>query len=297
LDDYAELTRFYENNGYIFLRDVLNRESIELARGEMFAVMERLGLIAPGAVEPVWTGKPFAGGMEESEVFSGISRRLVEHPDNLLTMEKILGEPACMVPMVQYRTYPPGGPITPPHQDGFYSPGIIDYKPVWIPLIDCPREVGGLTIAIGQHKRGYLHNLAKPTPFPIPAGVIPDDSWATTFFHPGDALIVHPHTPHCSMPNTSNLCRVTLDTRVQSASNPSAVAATVVSVTPNSITADCERVGRFTLRVDQDTFIRPVDPGRREPFERFADVTRPGMRLVVVMDGDYAVMLRRASEG
>ena len=43
--------------------------------------------------------------------------------------------------------------------------------------------------------------------------------------------------------------------------------------------------------------VRVLDPGVREPFERFAEVTKSGMRLVVVMDGDYAVMLRTASEG
>lgn len=300
LDDHAALMRFHEENGYIFLRNVLNRESIERARKEMFAIMIRHELIAPDAVEPVWTGKPFLpfpGGMEESPEFSGISKRLVEHPENLKLMETILGEPACMVPIVQYRSYPPGGSITVVHQDGFYSPGIADYKPVWIPLCNCEREVGGLAIAIGQTGRGYLHNLAKPAPYPIPVGAIPEESWATTDFYPGDVLIVHHCTPHCSLPNTSDRCRVTLDTRLQSARNPSAVAATVVSVTPDSITADCDILGRRTLRVDADTFVRVLNPGVREPFERFAEITRPGMRLVVVMDGDRVVMLRKASEG
>ena len=297
LDDRDALMKFYDENGYMFLRKVLNEQSVESARKEMFAVMARHELIESDAVEPIWTGKPFAGGLEESPEFSGISKRLLEHPDNLEIMAKILGEPACMVPIVKYRTYPPGGPITIPHQDGFYSPGIVDYKPVWIPLTDCPREVGGLTIAIAQNTRGYLHNIAKPTPFPIPVGVIPEDSWGTAHYHPGDVLIVHPGTPHCSMANTSDRCRVTLDTRVQSAVHPGAVAATVVSVTPASITADCDGLGRRTFRVDKETFIRVLDPGVREPFERFVEVTKPGMRLVLVRNGDYVVMLRRAAEG
>jgi hypothetical protein len=296
LDDHAALMRFYEEEGYIFLRGALNKESIERARQEMFAIMIRHGLIAPDAVEPVWTGKPFAGGNEESPEFRGISKRLVEHPENLKVLEKVLGEPACMVPLVQYRTYPPGGSITVVHQDGFYSPGIADYKPVWIPLCNCEREVGGLAIAVRQNNRGYFHNTAKPAPYPIPVGAIPEEAWATTDFYPGDVLIVHYRTPHCSLPNTSNRCRVTLDTRVQSARNPTAVAGTVVSVTPDSIVVDCERIGRRTLAVDKDTFIRVRDAGTREPFDRFAQVTAPGMRLLVVMNGERAVMLRKASE-
>src|SRR3546814_3272214 len=78
----------------------------------MFAVMERHGLIEPGATEPVWTGTPSPGGMEESPEFSGIARRLIENPANMKLMEKILGEPACIIPNVQYRAYPPGGSIT-----------------------------------------------------------------------------------------------------------------------------------------------------------------------------------------
>ena len=297
LDDHAALQRFYEENGYILLRQVLNRASVERARDEMIAVAARHGLVQPGDQDGKWTGKPFKGGLEESPEFSGISRRLVEQPDNLRVLEKVLGEKACMVPIVQYRTYPPEGPVTIVHQDGFYSPGIQDYKPVWVPLVACKKEMGGLMCAVGQNRRGYFHNLAKPTPFPVPVGVIPEDSWATTDYEPGDLLLVHPCTPHASMPNTSNRLRISFDTRVQSAARPSAVAATVLEVTPTTIRVNGDIIGERTLKVDRETYLRPVDPGIREPFEKFAEVTRPGMRLVVVMDGDRAVMLRRASEG
>jgi len=293
LDDFAALNRFYEENGYILLRKVLDPKSVEEARDAMLAVAARQGLIRAGDKDALWTGKPFKGGMEESPEFAGVSKRLVDYPANQALLTKVLGEKACMVPNVQYRTYPPGGSITPIHQDGFYSPGIQDYRPVWVPLTPCQREVGGLMIAVGQNRRGYLHNLAKPTPFPIPSGVIPDDTWATTDYFPGDVLIVHPFAPHASMPNRSNRLRVTFDTRVQSAKNPRAFAATVKSVTPTSITADLDGFGERTYRVDESSFIRPIDPGVREPFDKFVEVTKPGMRLQIVTEGDLAVMLRR----
>lgn len=293
LDDFEALNRFYEENGYILLRQVLDPRSIEEARDSMLAVAARHGLVRLGDKHGVWTGKPFAGGMEESPEFNGISKRLIDHPVNQAVLAKVLGEKPCMVPNVQYRTYPPGGSITPIHQDGFYSPGIQDYRPVWITLTPCQREVGGLMIAVGQNRRGWLHNLGKPTPFPIPAGIIPDNAWATTDYMPGDVLIVHPYTPHASMPNRSNRLRITFDTRVQSAAKPRSFAATVKSVRPNSLTVDLDDFGERTFRVDADTFIRPRNPGVREPFEKFTEVTQPGMRLQVVTDGDYAVMLRR----
>lgn len=298
LDEHEALTRFYEENGYIFLRNVLNPDSVSQARDEMLAIAARHGLVEPGDPEGRFTGRAEAPIWEESPEFSGISRRLIEHPDNLRVMEKILGEPACAVPIVQYRLYPPDGPTTRVHQDGFYSPGIHAYKPVWITLTPCSRDMGGLAIAIGQNKRGYLHNLAKPSPFPIPVGAIPDDSWATTDYMPGDILIVHPSTPHAGLPNRSDRLRITFDTRVQSAARPSAFAATVKAATPDTITIERDSGAAETYKVDKDTFIRVLDPGIRNSFEEFATVTKPGMRLVVVTEKDErAVMLRAASEG
>lgn len=295
LDDFTALTRCYEDEGYILLRQVLDPGSVATARDAMLAVAARIGIVRAGDPSGTWTGKPLEGRWEESPEFSGISKRLVEHPANQAVMAKVIGEKACMVPNVQYRIYPPNGPVTVVHQDGFFSPGIHDYRPVWIPLLPCPREVGGLMVAVRQNKRGYLHNLAKPT-FAIPADEIPTDSWATTDYMPGDMLIVNPYSPHAGTPNRSKTLRLTFDTRVQSAARPSALAATVTGVTPTTITVDVDGFGARTYRVDAESFVRVRDPGIREPFERFAEVTVPGMRLLVVANGDYAVMLRKAAE-
>lgn len=297
LGEHAALERFYDDNGYLLLRGVLDPGSVAEARDAMLAVAARLGLTSPGDPEGKWTGGSFDGGMEESDIYAGIAARLIEHPANLAVMEKVLGEPACAVPIVQYRTYPPNGPITTVHQDGFYSPGIQDYKPVWVVLTPCTREMGGLALAVGQNKRGYFHNIAKPSPYPFPRDAVPDDAWATTDYMPGDVLIVHPCTPHCGRPNLSDRLRISFDSRVQSATNPSAVAATVKAVTPNSITVEAGGLGERTFSVDEDSFIRVLHPGVREKFEGFAEYTKPGMRLVVVRDGDRAVMLRKAAEG
>ena len=296
LGDHEALMRFHDEKGYILLRDVISHEALDRCREEMFAFMVRHGLIEPGATEPVWTGKPFPGGMEESPEFSGISRRLVEHPENLKVMAQILGEPAAMIPIVQYRTYPPGGSTTGPHQDGFYSPGIKNYKPVWLPITNCEREVGGLAVAVGQCNSGYFHNLAVP-PFNIPLGVIPADSWATTDYYPGDVLVLNPYAPHASMPNTSNRCRVTIDTRVQSAAHPRVLLADVLEAKPDSIRVRSTDGLERNFRVDDDTFIRIEHPGVRQSIEDYVANTEVGRRIVVIFDGDHAETLRRASEG
>lgn len=295
LEDHAALMRFHDEEGYILLRNVLDPDSVAEARQAMFAIMERHGLIEAGATEAVWTGKPSPGGLEESPEFSGIARKLIEHPGNLSLMEKILGEPACLVPIVQYRTYPPGGSVTGVHQDGFYSPGIKNLKPVWTPLADCEREVGGLMLAVRQCNRGYFHNVAK-TPSSIPEGVIPDEAWATTDYFPGDVLIINPFTPHASMPNTSKRCRVTIDTRVQSAADPRVLLADIVEAGADRIRVRTPEGEARSFRVDDDTFIRVEHPGVREKRSEYAARATPGKRIVVVFNGDHAETLRRASE-
>jgi ectoine hydroxylase-related dioxygenase (phytanoyl-CoA dioxygenase family) len=294
LDDHEALMRFHDEEGYILIRGALDPDSVKEARQAMFAIMERHGLIEPGTTEPVWTGKPFAGGMEESPEFAGISRRLVEHPTNLKVMEKILGEPAIMLPIAQYRTYPPGGSITGVHQDGFFSPGIKKYKPVWMPMVDCPREMGGLMVAVRQCNRGFFHNIAK-TPSHIPEGVIPDEAWATIDYQAGDILILNPCSPHASMPNTSNKCRVTIDTRVQSASEPCVLMATIVEASIDSICVALEDGSQRSFRVDGNTFSRIEHPGIRQTPEEYLASATPGKSIVVVFDGDHAETLRRAS--
>ena len=222
LDDHTALEAFYDRYGYILLRGVLDPGSIVAARDAMLAVAADLGLVKPGDITARWTGKALPRNMEESPLYDGIAAKVIEHPANRAIMEKVLGEPASAVPMVQYRSYPPGGPVTVVHQDGFYSPGIQDYKPVWVTLTPCSREMGGLAVAVGQNKRGYFHNVGKPSPYPFPRDAVPDDSWATTDYLPGDVLIVHPATPHCGMPNMSGCLRMTFDSRVQSARNAQA---------------------------------------------------------------------------
>src|SRR5690554_5196622 len=79
LDDHAALEQFYDENGYILLRNVLNQQSVEEARDAMLTVAADLGLTKADDPTGKWTGKAFAGGMEESPVYQGIATKLIEH--------------------------------------------------------------------------------------------------------------------------------------------------------------------------------------------------------------------------
>jgi len=299
IDDFAELSRIYEAQGYLLFRDVLDRPSIDRALRRMMDVVAKHGVVAPGATEPLWAGGSVPKGeyYEESPEFSGICNELVAVPANLAVFEKILGEPVCQVPMVAYRSYPPFTPLSMVHQDGFFTQGVEGYRPIWMPLMTINEDIGGLVLAEGMHNKGYLHNLAKAPNFPIPAECIPADRWATTVFHPGDVLVIHPCTPHVGMANRSDRVRFSIDTRVQSASNPSMLLGNIAATKADSITlrtAEGDRV----LNVNAVTYIRTGEVrGSRIPLEKFQESAPVGMRVVVARSGDQALMIRRAAEG
>jgi hypothetical protein len=296
LDDAAALRRFYDANGYLLARKVLNPASVARARDMMLAVAVSNGLVKAGDTEAIWTGKPPVAGLEESGAFKGVSATIWDDPANLAVLAKLLGETPYFMPLVQYRIYPPGGSVTGIHQDGFYSAGVHDYRPVWTSLTRCTRNMGGLMIAVGQNNRGYLHNTAKAPPYPIPADAVPDDCWATTDCDPGDVLIVHPLAPHASRANNSDRLRVTFDARVQSSTRPTCFAGIVEEVTPNSIVIDMEKQGRRTFSVDERTYLRIRSPGG-DPFEELTTVAVPGMDVMIIVDGDRAQTLRKAAAG
>jgi hypothetical protein len=296
LDDWPTLNAIYEEQGYLLLRGVLDRVSVDRALHRMMKVMARHGIVAANAQEPVWTGKPLVGRHEESVEFAGICQDLIAMPANMAVFEKVLGEPIAYVPIVQYRSYPPNSPLLMVHQDGFYSPGIEGFRPVWIPLTAIDESVGGLWLAPRMHRAGPLHRADLPPSFPILANAIPDDAWATTAFSPGDVLIVHPWTPHVGGRNTSNRVRFSIDTRVQSARNPCVLLGNVTAVDETSVTLSINREEK-RLMLDANTFIRTAErPGDRVPLAEVIAKVPLGMRVVASFDGDRALMLRRASQ-
>ena len=199
--------------------------------------------------------------------------------------------------MVQYRAYPPNKAPGGVHQDGFYSPGIKGYRPVWIPLIEMDEAMGGLVLASGFTGGDFIHNTAKPGN-PIPAGIIPNSAWLRADYRPSDVLVIHPKTPHTGLPNRSRKVRFSIDTRVESAANPATVVGEFVSGSPDVVTLKFAGETLRTLKLSDETFIR-TGPNRGQRLSRtgYLEVTPPGQMLLASTEGDQALMLRRADAG
>jgi ectoine hydroxylase-related dioxygenase (phytanoyl-CoA dioxygenase family) len=111
---------------------------------------------------------------------------------------------------------------TPPHQDYLFIQGTPQTYTAWIPLCDCPVELGGLALLTGSHQVGLLpvHRASGPGGLGVEAEELPG-VWRTQSFQAGDALIFHSLTIHRALPNSSaDRLRLSVDFRYQALSAP-----------------------------------------------------------------------------
>jgi ectoine hydroxylase-related dioxygenase (phytanoyl-CoA dioxygenase family) len=111
------------------------------------------------------------------------------------------------------------------HQDFHYIRGTSATYTMWMPVGDCPVNLGGLVVLKGSHRQGYLehgvfnvkkyagHGLGEEK-WPRGEGI----EWQAGDFQLGDAIIFHSHTIHKAMPNlTDDRLRISIDNRYQKA--------------------------------------------------------------------------------
>jgi len=109
-----------------------------------------------------------------------------------------------------------GDLATPPHQDRHFIEREHAFWTVWVPLGDCPRELGGLAVLPESHRVGLREHADGLR------AVVPDDAvWATADYACGDVLAVHCLTVHRACPNlTRDRVRISADFRYEPAGRP-----------------------------------------------------------------------------
>src|SRR5262249_5662553 len=88
-----------------------------------------------------------------------------------------------------------------------------DFWTAWIPLGDCPQQLGPLALLAGSHQGGLQPHSGEGI---VDGGVtVSDDAvWSTTDFRCGDVVLFRPHTLHRSLPNCSaDMLRLSVDFR------------------------------------------------------------------------------------
>lgn len=219
------LRQRFAHDGYAYLQGVLDSEVINGVRADMERLLIERGFARAGDDGPRFTGKT----TDRSSIRSpreleaeynrlGLARRIIDHPAHQALFTMVAGEDVDFLPITEYRTRPPGNEPLTWHQDGFYNRGL-DLFTAWIPLTTMTEEIGGLAVAEGLHKSGYLHEAYPPPRYLIEADDIPREAQRSVHFEPGDVLIFDRRLPHTGLPNTSaDRFRFSIDMRFQGVS-------------------------------------------------------------------------------
>jgi hypothetical protein len=229
--DGAALAARMHRDGYLFLPGLLPREDVTSVQRQIGEIARDAGWLRRD--RPVEDAIADMSGfcVDPDPIYLQTLRRinrledyhaLKHHPVLIDLLERMLGGPILPHPRVLMRNIFPAREeyTTKAHQDFPNVQGTTEVYTAWMPLIDCPMEVGPLQISVGSHTAGvYDFDLAGG------AGGIEitdplEGTWALGDFDLGDVLLFHSMTVHKGVPNRSDKLRMSMDVRYQLVSAP-----------------------------------------------------------------------------
>lgn len=234
LDDPAALRARLDSDSYLYFPGLLPRERVLQTRAEFLDVLASVGWLAPGSPPD----DAVASSIAEPErtppsehylsVYALVQRlqsfhELAIEPALVDALAAVFGEAVVAHPMKIARLGVPTPErwTTPPHQDFPILRSTVDFVTTWIPLGDCPVDLGGLKVLRGSHRGG-----ARPPQGAMGVGGTgvehdPDsDEWSTVDYRAGDVLVFHSLTIHGAIPNTTDRIRLSADFRFQAVRSP-----------------------------------------------------------------------------
>lgn len=230
-DDGAALAARMRRDGYLFLPGLLPRDDVasvqrqigEIARDANWLrsdapVEDAIADVSGFCVDPDPTYLTTLRRINRLEDYHALKH----HPVLIDLFERMLGGPILPHPRVLMRNIFPARDkyTTKAHQDFPNVQGTTEVYTAWMPLIECPMDVGPLQVAGGSHTNGvYDFGIAGG------AGGIEikdplEGTWASSDFAMGDVLLFHSMAVHKGVPNRSDKLRMSMDVRYQLVSEP-----------------------------------------------------------------------------
>lgn len=220
-------------DGYLFFRRLLDPEPILEVRGKIAAICAEAGWLAPGT-DPMqgiaqsginWVS-PQPEFMKVYKVIQKVEEfHALAHEKPLIALfDTLFGESTLVHARHIARVIFPQNVkyTTPAHQDHYHIRGTEDCWTAWIPLGDCPQELGGVTVLRGSHREGL--QSVQPAYGAGGVGINTEGmpyEWFTTDYSIGDVLVFHSLTIHRGLPNlTPDKARFSVDYRYQPLSQP-----------------------------------------------------------------------------
>jgi hypothetical protein len=233
LDDTEALRERMKNDGYIFIRNLHNREEVLQARTEILEKLHEQGNLVEG--RPLDDGA-FKPGVPVRNPKSGTNHdlpsllKVVEGPRIMDFFDRFLGGKSLTIAYKWLRivSSKPAGI----HYDNVYmGRGTKNIFTAWTPIGDLPIEIGPLAVCLGSNKFADLINdygqgdvdkgdRAHLAQDPIALVEEYGGQWATADFRAGDVIIFGMFTLHSGGNNQTDRFRISTDTRYQLASEP-----------------------------------------------------------------------------
>jgi ectoine hydroxylase-related dioxygenase (phytanoyl-CoA dioxygenase family) len=233
LSSPGDLRQQARRQGYLFFRSLIPPDPLSTLRRRILEVCARHGFLAEGAPLEAGIAAPEVryreGDPEYMAAYDEIQRleafhALAHQPPLLSVLRSLYGEEVLVHPRNIARVmFPENNTFTTPaHQDYVHIQGTEDTWTAWIPLGDCPRELGGVEVLVGSHGLGVL-----PVRSAYGAGGLGVEteglglSWAGGDYQCGDVLLFHSHCVHRGVDNrTPDKVRLSVDYRYQGVSQP-----------------------------------------------------------------------------
>ncbi len=233
LGDSVELKRRMAQDGYLFFKNLISQESIGRTRQEITTLLQSADWLKPGTAALDAVAAPGANYVEPApdymQVYSELIKgeefnRLALDPNLVAMLDTLFGEPTLAHSRNIARIIFPHNTLytTPSHQDYIHIQGAMETYTAWIPLGDCPKELGSLAVLQGSHKTGLL-----PVESAYGAGGLGINTeslpytWIGSDFERGDVVVFHSLTVHKALPNLADeQIRLSVDFRYQPLSHP-----------------------------------------------------------------------------
>ena len=235
IDQPEQLQKQAQQDGYLYFKGLIDSDSILNLRRNFLEICYRHSWAQGGdnLMDGIRIGGPYMEGDEGYwpvlDEFQSLEsfHAFAHHPSIIDMCDKLFGEKTLVHPRNIGRIMFPENTkyTTPAHQDFIHIRGTEETFTAWIPLGDCPTNLGGLTVLAGSHRFGIYP--VKPA---FGAGGLGIDTepleadglkWVSGDYEIGDAMFFHSHTVHKALPNqTSDKIRLSVDYRYQGCSQP-----------------------------------------------------------------------------
>ena len=232
-----KLRQSLNDNGYLFLRNVIEKNDITKARNDIFEKLKNVDELEDPFTEGIWSGRSKRDELHKNRgvfwknVSNTKSLRKITNGNNLKSVfSRIFGISSIGFDFIFLRAVS-GGKFTHMHCDaGFFTRKTQKVLTCWLVFTDITIDKGPLFIIEGSHKfsdikakyKGFdvdIHKHMKATidTNPITFAQERNTKILTTQFNPGDVLIFGMYTVHGTFENYANdkKIRLTCDIRFQ----------------------------------------------------------------------------------